>query len=116
MIRYIIEFLLAFVLVFLFYKIVVLRKQNNFKKIPMELQLFITNNDLDIKKMNKRKTMLYLAVLNSFIVAIILLFTELSSNFILKLVIAFVLIFALMIPSYKFLGNYYRKKGLVKNV
>ena len=60
--RYLIEFILAFVIVFLYYRIVVLRKKKKSKKVPIELQLFVALNNLDIKKLNNRKTMYILAL------------------------------------------------------
>ncbi len=116
MLHYLLEFIIAFILVYLYYRIFVLRKKNKFTKVPMELQLFVNLNNLDIKKLNKRKVMQRLSLLDAFLVAVILLCTEITDLFLLKLLLAFVLIFVLMIAAYKILGSYYQRKGFVKNV
>lgn len=50
MLHYLLEFIIAFILVYLYYRIFVLRKKNKFTKVPMELQLFVNLNNLGIKK------------------------------------------------------------------
>ena len=123
---YLIEFITAFLLVYLYHKLIIIRKYKKYAKkslknmdkykIPSELLLFIKMINIDEKKVDKIKLLNILAIVNSLDIAIILLLTELVNNIVLKLLIAIAAVFVIVIFSYKLLGFYYKKKGLVKNV
>lgn len=115
---YILEFICAFVIVYLLYKIFIIKKKKKEKdkKLTVEFNLFVKMNNIDTKKINYEKTMNYLAIINAFDIAVILLLTEITDNIIFKLLVGFVAIFALMLLSYKLFGLIYIKKGMTKDV
>lgn len=115
---YIIEFVVAFTLVYLLYRLFIIKKNKNKTKMkpPVELSLFIKMNNINLRKINKDKVMNNLALINAALVALILLLTEVTDSIALKIAIAFVSVFVLMLASYKLYGLYYKKKGMTKNV
>ena len=121
-----IEFIVSFLGVYLIYVIFIMKKikirkskknknkpkkeEVNVEKEFIELNLFIKLNNLDESKLDKKKLMNKLALLNAFDVSIILLLTELTDNIFLKALIAFVAVFIIMFVTYKLYGLFYRKK------
>ena len=114
---YVIEFLLAFLLVQLYYKIIYNpEKSKNKDKRPAEVSLFIKFFNIDLRKADYVKLSNKLYLTNSVVVALVLLSTELSSNILLKILIAVLTIIAYTYVAYKLLGYSYKKKGMTKNV
>lgn len=135
-----IEFAVAFVLVYIMYRLFVIKnpkkaKKNNKKetkksvkkttktinktldkKTPAELELFIKLNNIDEKKIDKNKVMHRLALLNAFDVALILLLTEITKSILLKALIALATIFVVLVATYKLYGLSFKKKGMTKDV
>lgn len=131
-----IEFVLAFLIVYLMYRLFVIKKfkkTNNKKEInkdnkkskktlkkdiekktPAELELFINLNKLDEKEINKDKLMNRLALLNAFDIAFVLLLTEVTDSIFLKAIIALFTIFIVLIISYKLYGSKFKKKEVTK--
>ena len=131
-----IEFVLAFLIVYLLYRLFVIKKSkktNNKKEInkdnkkskkilkkdiekktPAELELFINLNKLDEKEINKDKLMNRLALLNAFDIAFVLLLTEVTDSIFLKAIIALFTIFIVLIISYKLYGSKFKKKEVTK--
>ena len=114
---YIIEFSVAFLIVFLFYTLIVFNKKKELKKgkLPTELNLFVKVANPDMKKITYKKLKTSVSLVTSLDVAIILLLTEVTSNIILKALIGFISCIILIFLSYRLLGTYYRKKGVLKN-
>ena len=114
---YIIQFVIAVVLVVLYYKFVETRKIKKFTKdnIPVELKLFISSQNIDVKKITYKKLMRIVSVINGIDVGIILLLTNLVKKLILKLLIVIPSCLILIFISYRFVGFILRKKGYGKN-
>ena len=114
---YIIEFSVAFLVVFLFYTLIVFNKKKELKKgkLPTELNLFVKVANPDMKKITYKKLKTAVSLVTSLDVAIILLLTEVTSNIILKALIGLISCIIIIFLSYRLLGFYYRKKGVLKN-
>lgn len=113
---YALEFVMAFVLIFLFYKIVVI-KDEKFKKnkLPVELNLFIKLYRPNLKKISHKKLMTNLSLIISFDVALILVITEISDKLVLKLCIGLLLVIILMRTSYDLYAKYLDKRGMIEH-
>lgn len=131
-----IEFVLAFLIVYIMYRLFVIKKSKKTnkkkeikkdnkkskktlkkdieKKTPAELELFINLNKLDEKEINKDKLMNRLALLNAFDIAFVLLLTEVTDSIFLKAIIALFTIFIVLIISYKLYGSKFKKKEVAK--
>lgn len=114
---YIIQFLIAFFIVFLYYRLVEMRKIKRYtkKNMPMDLQLLINLEHVDTKKISNKKLMNILSVVNAIDVGIILLMTNITESFLLKLLIAIPMIFIMLFISYTIIGLVLKKKGLTKD-
>ena len=71
--------------------------------------------NVDTKKEPYNKIMKKLIIIIACDTGIMLLITELFSSIIIKLLVAIPCVLFLLIISYKLLGMYYKKKGLIKN-
>ena len=114
---YVLEFIIAFLLVMLYYYVFEFRKIKKPAKKgdPVELKLFLNMYNIDLKKVSRFSIMKKLSCMIAFDISVMLLITEVTSSFILKFVIAVPSVLFLLIGSYKLLGYYYKKKGLIKN-
>ena len=86
--------------------------------LPSEVKYFIKKYNIDTDKINYRGLLkltglilgIDIAILS---IAVVLIF---RTNVILQIVVASILIIPIYLISLKFLGKYFKKKGLVKNV
>lgn len=113
---YLLEFVIAYILVVLFYKIFVLRKlkketakgkkkldRKKFDNLFAEVRLFRVLTHIDTKGYEE-KLMRILIHVNAFDVACLLLITELVDNGILKALVALLVVFPILCFSYKLIG------------
>lgn len=114
---YIIEFVLAIVVVFLYYKLIETKKIKRFtkKNMPTDLKLFIHMTKVDTNKISNKKLMNIVAFINGIDIGIVLLVTNLVENFFLKLLIAMPSIFVVIYLSYRLAKIILDMKGLTKN-
>lgn len=118
MLVYLIEFFVAFLLIFLYYRVFIIKKSGKIdkKKLPPELSLFIKMNKINMKKITYKKLLQVLSVFNALAVSLTLLTTEVTDKIILKLLIAIPVGTLFLYLFYKLLGFYYKKKGMVLDV
>lgn len=85
------------------------------KKMPSEIELFVNMYNVDLDKINYR----YFLQLMGLIIACDLSLTVTIMDFInklwLKLLVGFIAMIIIVLISYKLLGNYFKKRGLLKN-
>ena len=116
----IIEFLVAFIIVYSYHRLIIIRKYKKYKsdklknkdkyKIPSELILFGHMIGKDLREGDAASTLNTLAIVNSIDVGLILVLTEVTKSVTLKLIIALVSCLVLVVFSYKLLSKYYTKK------
>ena len=109
---YILTFIFCFLIIYLLYLfIIVLRKKGLEKfKTSKQLDYFKIKFKLDIKKLNFKKFANALAVTNAFIIAFTVTVIEVFDNWILKVLVAFLILLPLMYLLYNVIGKYYKKK------
>ena len=114
---YIVEFLVAVILVLLYYKFVETRKIKEYNKnnLPVDLKLFIQTQKVNVKKISYKRLMKIVAVINAVDIGIILLLTNVVNNIFLKLLIAFPLTFVILFISYGMAGFILKKRGMTLN-
>ncbi len=114
---YIAEFVVAVVLVLLYYKFIETRKIKKYTKnnLPTDLKLFIYTQKINVKKISYKKLMTIVAVINAIDIGIILLITNITNNIFLKMVIAIPMAFVMLFASYNLVGFILKKKGLTNN-
>ncbi len=117
----ILKFVGAFALIYLFYYFTTLKQLKKKKKptktdLNIEGRLFVNIYQVDFNKISFYKLSRDLSIINAINVGVILLITEITDVFFVKILLAFVLIFLVMFCSYKLYGIYLKKKGMIKNV
>ena len=114
---YVVQFVIAVILVLLYYKFIETRniKRYNKKNMPAELKIFIKTQRIDVKKINSKTLMIIVSIVNAINVGIALLLTNLTSNYIFKLIIAVPAMILLLFMSYEMVGFILRKKGMGKD-
>lgn len=110
--EYIFTFVFCFLVIYLLYLfIIVLRKKGLEKfKTSKQLDYFKIKFKLNIKKLNFKKFANALAVTNAFIIAFTVTVIEVFDNWILKVLVAFLILLPLMYLLYNVIGKYYKKK------
>lgn len=110
------EYVIVYVLIFVFNFFVFVRKKTTYdkNKVPVEFYYLVSLYKLDQKKIDYKKFIYRIAFINTFIMdtTYIIVFRLLKS-WILRFLIAIVIIVLMIIICYGLLGRYYQKK--IKN-
>ena len=112
-----IQFLIAVVLVLLYYKFIELRKIKKYTKnnIPVDLKLFIQTQRVDVTKISYKKLMKIVAVTNAIDIGRVLVITNIVNSMILKFIVAIPAILIVLFLSYRLVGKVLEKKGMTLN-
>ena len=113
------EFIIAYVLVFILYWLLFVRKKTKYNKnrVPVEFYYLVSLYGLDQKIINYKRFIYISALINTFIIVFTyMIISKLLHNWILQLLIGIVIIILLIIICYGILGKIYQKKGMKKNV
>lgn len=99
------------------------RKINNddkieaYRALPAEAKYFLKKYNIDLDKINFRGFLKVIGLILGVDITIVsFLVLILLDSVVLQVVIASLLIIPVYLISLKFLGNYFKKKGLIKNV
>lgn len=114
--NFLLTFVISFLVIYLvYYLIIVSRKKGleSFKK-GAQAEYFKKVYNLDFRKIDLKRFANSLSLTNAFIMSAVITIIELFDNLIVKMAVGFILIIPLMLVSYKFLGEKYRKDD--KNV
>lgn len=91
------------------------KKTKSKKKMPIEIQYFVTKYNIDLEKVNYRNFLKLMGMVVAFdlsIVASVVIYIE---TLWLQLLVGFVLVLVVVLISFSLLGNYLKKKGLTKD-
>jgi len=108
--------LIIFVIIYLFYLLTVITRKKKLDKLMegMEVNYLKVRYKLSLINVNKKKLAHIIALTNSFIVSITVLLVSLIENYILKLMVGFVILLPLIILAYHLIGLYLKRSE--KNV
>lgn len=115
-------FIMSFIFIFILYELfIVSRAKKNYKdkkddKMPIEVKYLISRYKLDLKKIKYDQLLQMVALVSSLDISIIVSLTVLFDSFILQVVVILVLVAPLILVSYHFVGVFYKKKGMIKDV
>lgn len=119
-------FILSVIAVYLFYYVLHIRKYNkdgSYKKkgkaepkMPAEVELLIRANRLDISKINYRALLKYIGLVCAVDVAVIVSIVMYLpiDNLSIKVLVGGALAIPVIWLSYRLMGRYFKKKGLVR--
>ena len=111
MLEVLIDFLVIFVLVCVFYLFVINRNKKDFNKLKPNdfIRSFVIKYNIDIEKINYNFMINLLAVINSFIIAITSAIIIKIEGFIWSLIVCFVILFILVFVLFDMAGKYIKK-------
>jgi hypothetical protein len=114
----VITFVAFFVLAYVLYYFLLIRrsKKYNPEKVPQEISFLTNRYRLDFNKINYRKLLKLLALVNSLIMAITAVIIGFVDNFLIQILLAFLILFPLIYIVYTIIGKYYQKIGEKKDV
>lgn len=110
--KLIIIFLVSFIVVYLAYLITVIWNKKKLLKFKTSNQvlLLVKKYGIKITDLNVKNVANLTAISNSFIIATAITIVELVNNFILKILVAFIVIVPLILIVYSLMGKYLQKK------
>ena len=93
-------------------------KIDDYQGLPSEVKYFVKKYNVDLDKVNLRGVLKLTGLVLGIDIAILSLIVLLVfyKSVVLQVAVASLLIIPLYLISLKFVGNYFKKKGLVKNV
>ena len=108
---YFLIFVITFVIIYIFYLLLVVINNKKVNKIfdTQQAMLIIKSNNLDVNGINKRWFANAISISNSFIVAITLTVSEFFDNYIIKLIVCFLVLIISIIVVYRIIGMIYKK-------
>ena len=110
--EFIIIFVVSFLVVYLLYVLTVITNKKNLEKFKTSNQvlLLVKKYNLKINDSNVKLVAHLIALANAFIIAFAITIVEFVSNFILKILVAFLVIVPLILILYNLIGKYMLKK------
>lgn len=104
--------LIVFLFIYLLYAVTVIYNKNKIKNFEKSNQasFIIKKYKLDTSKINMKNFARILAITNSFILSLAFFITDFIENYILKLLIGFVILVPAIILCYHLIGVIYKKK------
>lgn len=92
------------------------KKETKVKKMPAEVEFFVIKYKIDLDKINYRYFLQLMGLVIAFDLGIIATIISYIDELWIQLLVGFVLIIVIVLLSFKLLGNYFKKKGLTKDV
>ena len=111
--KVLIEFIITFLVIYLFYYFFVIRKcKKNKKVVPAEVNLILSTYQIDINKINLYQMIKVVSLVTTLILAMIITIISVFFDSTIILLIFCTLISVLVaIISYRIIGKYYEKKS-----
>ena len=109
-------FVLSYLLVYIVYYFLILRKEEKVKKMmsSTESKYLKQVYKINFQNFDKKWLARKIVLTNSFIISITVMIAYLAPNMILMLLLGFIILFPTILISYYFLGSYLKKKGKKK--
>ena len=111
MLEVLIDFLVIFILVCIFYLLVINRNKKDFSKLKPNdfIRIFVLKYNIDINKINYNFMINLIAVITSFIIAITSAIIIKIEGLVWSLIVCFVMLFILVFTLFDFAGKYIKK-------
>ena len=113
--EYISWFLLDFIVIFMFYYFIYVRKGRKNKKKPSEVSYLITYYKLDTSLFSYRKFLTVVGLVVSFDIAVVATFVPIIDGIVWQILFGFIIIIPVVVLSFILVGNYYKKKQTLDN-
>ena len=115
--KVLLELLITFIIVYLFYYIFIIRKcKKNKKVIPIEVSFILSIYDIDINRINLLEMIKVVSLATTIILSIIItIISEFFDNTIILLVFGAVISVLVAIIIYRMIGKHYEKESMKKD-
>ena len=112
------DFLIFYVVIFLFYMVFINRKKKDYSKLKKGdlLKVFIARYDLDMRKHDYKKVLTLYTAAQVFIISFTAALIMNIKNYFWKILISFIVIFTLIYALFEILGRVLKKREEKKNV
>ncbi len=112
---------LCYILVFIIYQIFIVSKaKKNYekkdKKYPVEVKYLVGKYKLDLEKVNYNQLLQIIALVSSFDISFIVSCVMIFDSYVIQLLAAVAIVIPVLLVSYYFVGLFYKKKGMIKDV
>lgn len=116
MIKYLIDFSILFISIYLIYVFLINRKRKTYERLKKnsEVTLVIKRYKLDMKKIKYKRLLNNIALINSFILSFTTVIILNIKSVFFRIIIGFIVAFILTYCMYEILGRIYKNKGLVE--
>ena len=121
MLEEVVLFFMCFIFVLIIYEIFIVSKakkneDKDIKKYPIEVKYLIAKYKLDIKKVNYKQLLQIVALVSSFDISVIVSLVMIFDSYLFQLLGALIIVVPVILVSYHFVGLFYKKKGMIKDV
>ena len=112
MFSFLLDFIIIFTVVYLLYVLFFNKKRRNYKTLKKndEVKLFIDRYNLDMKKIEYKKVLQVVTIINTFILSFTTVLIVRIKGFMISLLIGFVVIMILIYSLYEIAGIYCKNK------
>ena len=106
-----IEFLVLFIIIFIIYKRIY-RNKKDFSKLKDtdEIRIFVLKYDIDVRKIDYKKLLNVLAILNAFIIAFTATIIVRIKSFAWAIVVCIFIVMTLLLTLFTIAGRYFKSK------
>ena len=110
--KFVISYCITFVIVYLIYFLFVVKRKKSIEKLKnsLEVRYLVNKYHINIEKIDLHKLAKQIALCNSLIISITFMIVLLVKNYFLKMLVAFVVLFPLILISYHILAKILLKK------
>ena len=111
--RYVFEYVIVFLLVFVINYFLFIRKKKRYnkKKVPVELAYLLLVYKIDVKKINYKRFVWIYSLVNTFIVSTVyMIVMYLAEGIVWQLIVGIILLILLTIICYGIMGRIYERK------
>ena len=110
-------FVLCFFTSLFIYEIFIVKKAKKKRdKKPIEVTYLIKKYKIDLRKANYTQLLQIVSLTSSFDIALIVSLVCMTNNYWIELLVAIFSSIPIILISYHFVGNFYKKRGMIKNV
>ena len=116
-IRELILFVVSFIIVFLLYRIFIIKKAKRKKnpKEPFEVTYLVNKYKLDLERINYKRLLNVISLVSSLDIALVVVIIVLLKSFILEIIVGFISTLIIILVSYHLVYLVYKKKGMIKD-
>lgn len=109
-----IEFILTFLVIYLVYYFVIIRKKKDYDPnlVPVEVNYILMRHKIDIKKINYRKMLFWISLVTSFNMALVItIMFRIIDNVYLGILCSLLIVIPISLIEYNLIGRHFEKNN-----